>query len=318
MAWKERKDRVEDIEVKDSFEEHYKTLLGNDYTKFMDCNAKYLRRAIRVNTLKADVEDVKNELEANGWTLTPVPWCKEAFWIQGDRLDIGNLLAHQRGDVYIQDPASMLPPIVLQPQPGERVLDMCASPGSKTTQAAAMMQNTGVIVANDTDGGRLAPLGMNTQRLGVVNTIITKRDGRHFGKFEFDKVMIDAPCSGTGTIRRSLKSIGMYNPKQVLGLSRLQKQLLDTGYKALKSGGVLTYSTCTLEPLENEVVVDEFLKTHPEAIVEDFELDIKREEVFTKHPRTNEPLSDEIQKCLRIHPYTNDTEGFFVCRIKKP
>lgn len=264
------------------------------------------------------MQEVQEELESNGWKLTPVPWCKEAFWISGERLDIGNLLAHQRGEIYIQDPASMLPPIILQPQPGERVLDMCASPGSKTTQLAAIMKNTGVIIANDADAPRLAALGINTQRLGVINTLITKKDGRSFKKYPFDKVLIDAPCSGTGTIRRSLKALSMYNPKQVQGFSRLQQQLLRAGYSALEPGGALTYSTCTVEPLENEVVINEFLKNNPEAILEDIELDINREEVFLTHPETGEELSPEVRKCLRIHPYTNDTEGFFVCKITKP
>lgn len=318
MNWQERTRREEEIQVKDSFEKHYRALLGDDYETFMECNARYLRRAIRVNTLKADTKDIEEELSTAGWQLTPVPWCKEAFWIEGDRLDVGNLLAHQLGEIYIQDPASMLPPIILQPQPGERVLDMCASPGSKTTQAAALMNNSGVIVANDPEGQRLAALGVNTQRLGVANTVIAKDDGRAYAKYEFDKVMIDAPCSGTGTIRRSLKSIKQHNLDQVRGLANLQQQLLQAGYDSLAPGGSLTYSTCTLEPLENECVIDAFLQENPDAAVDDIELDIKQENTWDTHPETGEELHPDVRKSLRIHPSTNDTEGFFVARITKP
>ena len=318
MSWKDRKKRPEPIQTKKRFEEHYKQLLSEDYETFMQCNNYYLRRAIRVNTLKTTPKKIYEELTNAGWKLTPVPWCKQAYWIQGERLDVGNLLAHQLGEIYIQDPASMLPPIILQPKPGERVLDMCASPGSKTTQAAALMNNTGVIVANDAEGSRLAALGVNTQRMGVLNTLITKQDGRNFNNYTFDKVMIDAPCSGTGTLRRSPKPIKQHNINQVRGLAQLQEQLLQAGYDALTPGGSLTYSTCTLEPLENECVLDTFLQTNPHARVDKIELDIKREQVFTTHPETGEALHADVQKALRIHPYTNDTEGFFVARITKP
>lgn len=317
MTWKDNNRREDDIHVKESFATHYQELLGNSYQTFMECNAHYLRRALRINTLKAP-KGVAEHLSTTGWELTQVPWCPGAYWISGERRDIGNLLEHQLGHLYIQDPASMLPPIVLDPQPGEHILDMCASPGSKTSQAAAMMQNTGLIVANDADSGRLAPLQTNLQRLGVTNAVITRYDGRFFAGQQFDRIMIDAPCSGTGTLRRSLKGIQMYNPKQVEKLSHLQQDLLRAGYKALKPGGVMTYSTCTLEPLENEVVVSTFLEEHPDATVSDITLDIAREPVFTEHPQTKAPLHPEIRKCLRIHPYTNDTEGFFVVRIHKP
>lgn len=315
MSWQEQPRREEQIEVKERFSKRYKQLLGEHYDEFMECNMHYLRRAIRVNTLKAGVKGVKDRLSS--WKLTKVPWCKEAFWIKGERRDIGNLLEHQLGYVYVQDPASMLPPVVLSPSPSEKVLDMCASPGSKTSQAAAMMKNSGIIVANDSQGSRLAPLGVNLQKLGVMNTILTKRDGRSFKRFEFDRVMVDAPCSGTGTIRRSLKGIYMYNPRQVEHLARTQLGLAKAAFEALRPGGVMTYSTCTLEPLENEAVISQLLDGYEDAKIEPIRLDIKREKPFTEQPDTAEKLREEVSRCLRIHPYTNDTEGFFVAKIRK-
>lgn len=317
MSWKDRPAREQDIEVKERFAEYYQEVLGEEYETFMTCNKHYLQRAIRINTLKADVEDVTKRLRSKGWTLTSVPWCPEGFWMSGDRLDIGNTLEHQLGYFYVQDPASMLPPVVLDAKPGETVLDMCASPGSKTTQLAAMMKNTGVIVANESDGPRLAPLGVNIQKLGVTNVVVTKRDGRRVGG-NYDKVLIDVPCTGTGTIRRSLKSIEMFNEESTKGLANLQLGLLQHGYDILKSNGTLTYSTCSLDPTENEAVVSAFLSDNPWAEILPIELDIKREEVFLKHPVTGEEFDGRVQQALRIHPYTNDTEGFFVAKIRKP
>lgn len=163
------------VDVKEKFEKHYRELLGEDYEKFMSYSLSYIRKCIRVNTLKTNVEDIKKRL-SDRWILEPIPWCKEGFWIEfkeGKRFDIGNLIEHQLGYMYIQESASMIPPVVLAPKPGELVLDMCAAPGSKTTQIAMYMQNKGILLANDVSGSRLKALGMNLQRCGVHNALIT-------------------------------------------------------------------------------------------------------------------------------------------------
>lgn len=317
MSWTDRTERTEELIVKDAFAKRYKKIFEAKYDTFMESNKKYLRRAIRINTLKARNE-IADTLRAQGWTLVPVPWCAQGYWIEGERLDIGNLLEHQLGHLYIQDPASMLPVEILRPQPGERVLDMCAAPGSKTSQMAAHMQNRGIIVANDADASRLAPLGVNLQRLGVANTVITRKDAREYKKYSFDKILLDAPCSGTGTIRRSLKALTQFNPQQLHAFHKLQYRLLLTGYAALVSGGTMTYSTCSIDPLENECVIDAFLNAHPEAELVDITVNIQREPNILTHPETGSSLHTAINKCLRIHPYTNDTEGFFVAHIRKP
>ncbi|GIU69546.1 MAG: tRNA methyltransferase [Candidatus Woesearchaeota archaeon] len=312
------------VDIKKRFEEHYKELLGNNYERFMKYSLSYIRKCIRVNTLKATVEDIKKRLQER-WILEPIPWCKEGFWIQyreGKRFDLGNLIEHHLGYVYIQESASMIPPIVLEPKPGELVLDMCAAPGSKTSQIAMYMKNEGLIMANDVSGMRLKALGMNLQRCGVRNTVITMMQENKLinalGKNIFDKILVDAPCSGTGTIRKSLRTIKEWNPNSIKKLSNIQKSLIDNAFQLLKPNGIMVYSTCTIEPEENEAVVSYLLDKYSEA--ELLEIDSKSLGI-TRTPAILEfdglKINPEVKKCLRLHPYDNNTEGFFVAKIRK-
>jgi tRNA (cytosine49-C5)-methyltransferase len=304
------------VTFKDKFIERYSTL--TDWNEFKEYSLSFLRRSIRVNTLKITVKDLKKRLEKN-WNLKQVPWCKEGFWIEHikkERRDIGNLIEHSLGYFYTQEAASMLPPLVLDPKEDEIVLDMAASPGSKTTQIAAMMKNTGVLVANDYTTLRMKPLSINLQRCGVSNVVLTLMQGQWFKDMQFDKILVDAPCSGTGTIRKSLKTLRIWNPNMVRRLAGTQKQLIDTAFKNLKENGTLVYSTCSLEPEENESVIDYLLIKYENAKVEEIKLkDIKRSEPILKFDGNE--YNKEIKKCLRIWPQDNDTEGFFVAKIKK-
>ena len=190
----------------------------------------------------------------------------------------------------------------------------CAAPGSKTTQIAQYMKNEGVLVTNDLTVERLAALAVNVQRMGITNEIITRMPGHRFKEFEFDRILVDAPCSGTGTINKSIKTIEMWNPDMVRRLSANQKQLLVTAFNNLKQGGTIVYSTCTMEPEEDECVVD-FLVNKYGAKVEKIDLDIKRSEPITEFE--GKTYSDEVKKCLRIWPQDNGTEGFFVAKLRK-
>jgi len=315
------------VDVKKRFEEHYQLLLGENYDKFMNYSLSYIRKCIRVNTLKGSVEDVRKRLD-DRWNLEPIPWCPEGFWIEfkdGKRFDLGNLIEHHLGYVYIQESASMIPPIVLGPKPGERVFDMCAAPGSKTSQIAMYMQNTGILIANDISGSRLKALGMNLQRCGVRNAIMTMMQEYRFQRiikehpeFAFDRILVDAPCSGTGTIRKSLKTIIMWNPLGITKLSKIQKSLIETAFNMLKVGGTMVYSTCTIEPEENEAVVSYLISKYPNAQllhIDSERLGITRTPAITKFK--NLFINPRVEKCLRIHPYDNNTEGFFVAKIIK-
>lgn len=306
-------------DLKPAFTERYTKLLGEkQFACFKEFSSKYIRKTIRVNTIKTTIPEIKKRLEQD-WILEQVPWCKEGFWIKyrhGERFDVGNIPEHQLGYIYVQDAASMIPPVVLNPQPGEIVLDLCAAPGSKTTQLAQYMNNEGLLIANDSQGKRLSALGLNTQRCGVKNVVITKMDGERLSQKEmFDKILVDAPCSGTGTIRRNYKIIEMWSPNLVNKLSGIQYKLLSNAFKALKSGGELVYSTCTLEPEENEKVVSKLLENNPDADTLDINLDIKRSPAITEFE--GKQYDPRVSKCLRIYPQDNDSEGFFVAKIKK-
>ena len=308
---------TEEFVFKDKFIERYSKL--TDWGEFKKYSLSFLRRSVRINTLKKSIAEVKESLEQQGWILHQIPWCKEGFWIdhKEGRRDIGNTTEHALGYIYVQEAVSMIPPLALEPNPGELVLDMCAAPGSKSSQICQMMENKGLLFSNDYQGIRLAPLGINMQRIGATNTVLTLMEGRHFAKagLQFDKILVDAPCSGTGTIRKSLKTIRMWNANGIKRLSGQQRQLILTAFDILKPGGVMVYSTCSCEPEENEAIVDYLLKERENAEVVPFDLDIKHGDAITSFD--GKPYSEEVKKTLRLWPQDNDTEGFFVAKIRK-
>ena len=304
--------RMEEVPFKEKFIERYTQLTDWDaYSK--SCNT-WLRKSIRVNTIKISVADLKKRLESQGWNLTPIPWCKEGFWIQGERTDLGNLLEHALGYFYVQESASMIPPVVLAPEDHESVLDIAAAPGSKTTQMGQYMHNTGIIAANDITGDRLASLGINLQRCGMKNVVVMKTKGQYI-KGTFDRILLDAPCSGTGTIMKSMRSAMDWSTGLIERLSVLQKKLIVSAFNNLKENGVMVYSTCTMEPQEDEGVVSYLLEKFPNAKLEEIKLDIKRSKPIMQFGK--ETYNKEVSKCLRIWPQDNHTEGFFIARIRK-
>ena len=305
------------IEFKDKFVERYSKL--TDWSIFKDTSLSFLKRSIRVNTLKISIKELKERLEKS-WVLEQVPWCKEGFWIEHknrERRDIGNLIEHSLGYFYTQEAASMIPPIVLEPKRHEIILDIAASPGSKTTQIAQYMENTGIIIANDYTIERMKPLTINIQRCGITNALITMMEGQWFKRagLVFDRILVDAPCSGTGTIRKSLKTINMWNPDMIKRIAITQRKLIETGFNLLKENGTMVYSTCSLEPEENEEVVNYLINKYENAGLEEIDLKLKKSPVILDFD--GKKYNEEIKKCLRIWPQDNDTEGFFVAKIKK-
>ena len=315
----------DNVQIKDKFIERYKELCilcNEDYEEFIKTSLSFLKRSIRVNTLKISVDILKKKLSKD-WHLEPIPWCKEAFWIdhkgEGDekRRDVGNLIEHSLGYIYIQEAVSMIPPLALNPKPGEFILDMCAAPGSKTTQMASMMKNQGILIANDYQIERLKPLSINMQRCGVTNSIMTLMHGHQFKRagLKFDKILVDAPCSGTGTVRKSFKTLKIWNPNMIKRLAGTQKQLIQTAFDCLKEDGHMVYSTCSLEPEENEAVVSWLLEHNSNAKTEKFNINLNKSNPITEFGGIKH--HEGVKNCLRIWPQNNNTDGFFVCRIKK-
>src|SRR3989344_3304573 len=270
-------------ELKPRFKERMLSLLSNpeDFAKFESIIHKHPRNFIRCNTLKISPRELISKLSKKWNVSQPFEKHEEIILVDSQLLpgELGNSVEHVLGYYYIQEIVSMLPPIALNPLPGELVLDLCASPGSKTTQIAAAMQNQGTLIAND---------------------------------FKIDKILLDAPCSGEGTLRSSKKTFLMWNEKIIKKFSRQQKKMLAFALKCLKAGGTLVYSTCTHAPEENESVIDFALKNFP-VKVESLSLPLKCRHGISSWEE--ESFSPEVEKACRIYPQDNDSEGFFLCKL---
>ena len=331
---KRRKSRMrEDIPLREQFKPIFKKRFLEmfnesevEYEKFLDFLLMKQRKSFRVNTLKCgDVDSLVDGLRDKGFEISPVPWSRNAFYVnfvEGERIDLGNLYEHFLGLIYVQESTSMCPVELLEiPEEIDNnfsVLDMAASPGSKTTQIGCLMKNKGILVANELDYRRIGPLRINLERTGISNIVITNLDGRNIeGEERFDRVLLDAPCSGSGVIRKSTGTIKTYNPKRLKGIANLQFKLFVRAFELLKKGGVMTYSTCSMDPEENEMVVARFLREVPEAELLQAELNgiVLNNKLSAFNDK--EFGFDIVDKTIRIWPQDNDTNGFFVAKVRK-
>ncbi|MCS7122315.1 MAG: NOL1/NOP2/sun family putative RNA methylase [Archaeoglobaceae archaeon] len=301
---------IELIEINKKLYERLKKI--DDSKEFFEYLMKPLRPSVRINTLKCDLKYALERLE--NYIVEKVPWCKEGFYFSTD--DFGKIPEHSLGIIFSQEAASMIPPTLMDLKPGIKVLDIAAAPGAKATQIAQYMENSGCLVANDVKFDRVNILISNLQRCGVLIAVVTMKDGRYFSKLKncFDSVLVDAPCSNVGMIRKNYKYAKLWNLKEVYSLSKLQKDLLSAAIQATETGGTIVYSTCTVDPLENEEVVDFALRNF-EVKIENVELPVKRTEPILEFE--GKKYEEEVKKCLRIHPQDNDSEAFFVAKLKK-
>ena len=314
-------------EAKPLFLERMQELLKDekDFKNYLDILKIQPVKSIRCNKLKIVPEDLKKRLENRGWKIRQ-PWknYSEVMIVENDLMpgELGRAQEHLLGYYYIQELASMLPVITLQPNSENRVLDLCAAPGSKTTQMASEMKNKGVIFANEVSIGRLRILSSNLERCGVCNAIVTKKDGVAFcnqlkkNDFYFDKILVDAPCSGEGTLRSSYKTYSMWNIKTIENLPKIQLGLFLSAFNVLEKGGEIIYSTCTHAPEENEGVVNSILEKLGNSIeILDVNLPIKTRQGITEWKKNK--YSEKVKKCARVYPQDNDTEGFFVSKFRR-
>lgn len=274
----------------------------------------------RANTLKVESSKLEVELTKAGFELERLPWSDNAFILRNKSLtELSEHELYLDGSIYVQGLSSQIPPLVLDPKPGEVVLDIAAAPGSKTTQMAAMMNNQGVIWANDTSRIRLYKLDANLERQGV--TIAHTKHGLGQNIWEeftehFDKTLVDVPCSMEGRFNTEKpKSWENWSPKKIKELAVRQRQMLRSAISATKVGGTIVYSTCTLSPEENEGVIEWILKRLKGAVVvEPVELNIELDPALAtwKH-KTFDP---QIALTRRIVP-SETMEGFYVAKLKK-
>ena len=332
------------IKPKPEFMQKMKKLLSqDDFEKYEKIIQEPLLNSIRCNTLKISPEELKIKLEKKGWKIIQ-SWenYPEVMIVENELQpgELGRSIEHLLGYYYIQELASMLstiallaPPLVINnlkllsrkcsaPKQNELILDLCASPGSKTTQMASQMKNTGTIIANDVNIKRIQILASNLERCGVANAIITRDDGTRLCEklklqnLKFDKILLDAPCSGEGTMRSSPKTCLMWNPNTIKSLSKLQKKLFKNAFDILKPNGEIVYSTCTHAPEENEEVVDFALKEFKDEIkIEEIKLPVKCREGIVEW--LGKKYNEKVKFCARIYPQDNNTEGFFIAKFKR-
>lgn len=281
------------------------------------------RRAttFRTNTLKIATSELERKLHERGIQFEKISWFKDGFvLVSPSKKEFIETDLYQEGLLYIQSLSSMIPPLVLDPKSGESVLDLTAAPGSKTTQMAMMMQNSGTIVANDRSKVRLYKLEYNLKMQGVMNTTISYSDGKDvWRKYpeQFDKVLVDVPCSLEGRFNcNDPKTYKDWASGKVKVLASLQKFLLRAAISATKVGGSIVYSTCTLSVEENEEVVDWILEKEGDAIaLEQISID-SLEGIAGFTSKGKKAFHKDIEKCLRIFPSAT-MEGFFVAKIIK-
>lgn len=278
------------------------------------------KTTLRINKLKTTVNDVQRELRSNGIGFSNSSFLKEAFILNKAReSQITKLNCYKEGSIYIQNLSSMLPPMFLDLEKGQAILDMCAAPGGKTTEIASIIDNQGEITANEINIIRRERLKYNVQKQGASCIEVIGMDGKILGDIfeeKFDRVLLDAPCSGEGTIElKRRESYKGWSTKFIRENSKLQKKLLESGIKALKKGGILIYSTCTISPEENEEIVDYALNKYPNLRVMNLSINVKNS-IQGLNVYKDKKYNDNIKKALRVIP-NEEMEGFFVCKLKK-
>jgi len=314
-----------EYQPKPLFRERIEALLENkqDTEKFWQYSESPLPKTIRCNTLKISPEELKKRLQNKGWKIKqPFLSYPEIMLIESNLQpgELGKTKEHLLGYYYVQEISSMMPMLALCPCENDIFLDLCASPGSKTTQASALMQNKGTIIANDKDIDRISILSANLEKIGASNVIVTRHDAVQLCEklkklnFKADKILVDVPCSGEGNLRSSPKTLLTWNIKVIQRLSRIQRKIAESALAVLKDGGELLYSTCTHSPEENELNI-QYLIDNYNLKIEKIELPLKTREGITAWQ--GKKLSQELKKCCRIWPQDNNTEGFFLCKMRK-
>ena len=266
-------------------------MLGEEYDAFLQSYENTNYQALRVNRLKGTVDNFFSACTFAD-ELSPVPWTCDGFYYP-ETTRPGKHPFHEAGVYYIQEPSAMMPATLLDPQPGERILDLCAAPGGKSSQIASAMQQQGLLVSNEIHPARAKILSENMERMGVQNAIVTNESPQtlcpHFPSY-FDRIMVDAPCSGEGMFRKNEEAVSQWSPENVQLCADRQDEILDCADLMLRPGGILVYSTCTFATLENEGSISRFIERHP-----------------------NYEVSDQ----KRLWPHKINGEGHFVAVLKK-
>ena len=295
--------------------ERYRPIV-DDFEAFLAACERPLGNAVRVNTIKASVERTLETLDEDGVTYEQANWNPRVLRLETD--SPGSTWTSFHGFTHGQEEVSAVPPVVLDPQPGERVWDCCAAPGGKATQIAALMDDRGTVVANDNNLGRISALRFNAERLGATSLAVTVDDARNYSlkRFpfdEFDRTLVDAPCSCEGTIRKNPDALDNWSEGHISSIAGIQKGILRRAIQATREGGTVVYSTCTFAPEENEAVVQHALEAESCRVV-DFDIGLEHSPGLTEWE--GEPFDESLEQAIRIYPHQNDTGGFFVAKLE--
>ncbi len=288
----------------------WERFFGREETERLVRAMEEVPKYIRVNTLKCDESKLLSRLERRGFRLreTEVRFCYE---VVEEPYSVGATPEYLLGYYYVMDKSSCVPPLALKPEEGETVVDFAASPGGKTTMLAQLMNNTGRIIAIEGNRDRIQPLVDNIHRMGVLNTAVIHMNSAEFWKtgIKADRILLDAPCTGEGIIHKDPARKTSRGAEDIRFCSTLQRKMLESALRSLKPGGVLVYSTCSLTPEENELVIDEVLREH----------DVRLEEVEYGEPAMTRvgdvELSPELEKAKRFYPHIHRCSGFFVAKL---
>ena len=314
------------------FQERMNRMLKDEYPAFLDSYEKERYQALRVNALKAERDDI---FIKSPFHLKEISWENNGFYYEKEDYP-GKHPYHEAGVYYIQEPSAMAPAAYLGAKPGEKVLDLCAAPGGKSTQIAAAMEGEGLLVSNEIHPARAKILSENIERMGIMNALVTNENPQTLAKFFiefFDRIMVDAPCSGEGMFRKNENACEEWSLENVALCAKRQLEILECAADMLRPGGRMVYSTCTFSPEENEGTISRFLHRHPEFHV----VPVKRYEGMTagrpewipegtdgtavsgegRNNSASEQIQNEIRDTIRLFPHRIRGEGHFVAVLEK-
>lgn len=296
----------------EDFLERMREMLGDEYPAFLDSYEQKKYQSLRVNPLKGSREAF---LEKAPFLLSPVAWEKNGFYY--DEADQpGRHPFHEAGVYYIQEASAMAPVVYLDPQPKEQVLDLCAAPGGKSSQIAAAMQGQGILVCNEIHPARAKILSENVERMGIVNALVTNETPQRLAEYfpeYFDRILVDAPCSGEGMFRKNEEACGEWSLENVRMCAERQDEILDFAAQMLRAGGRLVYSTCTFAPAEDEGSIVRFLDRHPDFSIEDV---TGWEGMDSGHPEWAGQKGD-VARTVRLWPHRIKGEGHYLAVLRK-
>lgn len=304
-----------------SFEERMKQMLDREFPDFLSSFLVKARSGLRINTLKVSPEEFQNLTD---WDLRQIPWIKNGFFYPEEAVPSKHPL-YYAGMYYLQEPSAMTPANLLPVEPGMKVLDLCAAPGGKSTELGARLQGQGVLVANDISNSRAKALLKNLELFGVSNAVVTSETPKalasRFPAF-FDRILVDAPCSGEGMFRKQPAIMKNWEQYGTGYYAQLQRDILPHAVAMLRPGGYLMYSTCTFSPEEDEEMMDWLLNAFPSMELvspvskEQKEAYLDMGFVFGKPEWMQNPRED-VAKCLRLFPHKLEGEGHFLALLHK-